>query len=265
MPAPPELARRARQIRIPEVLAVGEPEHAPESDRHIGIGGKVKVQLKGKEQSRDPRAGKRVRLRADGAFLERLAADVRDQDLLRESDEKPLHARAEVHGRRFALRKRLFHVGILHDRTRDQLREAAHVQKQAEEPLLRFHAAAVHVDRVGQNLERIERDADRKPRGAERNAQHRAEHEARVLEPEQRKKRREYRERKPQFSFRGSLRRRDFPRAEIMQQRRSGEQQHHDGFAPRVKDQRKGDENAVAPAHAAAHEVQKQQQRQKNQ
>lgn len=45
MPPPPELRRAPRDIRIIEVLHEVEPEHASETNRHIAVPGKIKVNL----------------------------------------------------------------------------------------------------------------------------------------------------------------------------------------------------------------------------
>ena len=54
MPAPPELADRGRQIRIIEVLFVGKAEHPAQADGHVGVPGKIIVNLEAVQNHGQP-------------------------------------------------------------------------------------------------------------------------------------------------------------------------------------------------------------------
>ena len=271
MPAPPEIRRRDRTVRVAEVLLVGEAQHPPEPDRHVGIGGKVKVQLQRVEHRAEPRRRDGLRrrpLRQNGK--QEAPARIGEQHLFAETDKEAAHAfRKIVCGDRARV-ERAVHVPVLHDRTRDQLREAAHVQQKLPEIPLQRDLFPVNVDRVGQNLKGVKRNADGQPRRGERhrNGKDRTDgrnEEPGILEVEEPRERNGDADAEPQLFQRGGSRLLHRERAKEIDQRGENEQQHHDRFAPRVKDQRKDDKNAVAPADAAAYKIQPQQQRQKQQ
>src|SRR5664279_113591 len=67
------------------------------------------------------------------------------------------HARGRA-TRHFALRKELRGA---QDRSSDERREERHVEREVEEAVARLGATEIDVERVGQRVERVERDADR--------------------------------------------------------------------------------------------------------
>ena len=87
---------------------------------------------------------------------------VREDDLLPEAEHHERHPPTQVVAGRaprvLGLRQELRGA---HDGSRHQAREEAHEERVVEEPLRGREHAAIDVDRVGQRLERVERDADR--------------------------------------------------------------------------------------------------------
>src|SRR5579859_6077863 len=54
MPAPPEFRDRPRRIGRVEVFAKAEAKHARKPDRHVGIAGKIEIDLQRETSKREP-------------------------------------------------------------------------------------------------------------------------------------------------------------------------------------------------------------------
>ncbi|MPN48962.1 hypothetical protein SDC9_196575 [bioreactor metagenome] len=79
MPSAPEFGDRTGDIWIVEVLLIAKSEHAPKTNRHIGIRGEVEVNLHRKDRTRKPACRNGcARLRQRG---EHLTQHVRQQHL----------------------------------------------------------------------------------------------------------------------------------------------------------------------------------------
>ena len=91
MPAPPEFRDALRDVRIIEVLQKLKAEHPPETDGHIRVAGKIKVELERKGERAEPRSGK-AQLRSSGIDIPERADVVGEQYLLPETNGKTLHA-----------------------------------------------------------------------------------------------------------------------------------------------------------------------------
>ena len=161
MPSAPKLADAAGNIGIIEVLFIGKSHHAAETDRHIRIGGKIEIDLEHIHGRGKPGARNRKLSAPRQQFLDHLAAEVCKQHLLAQADGKPAHAVRKIRHADAAIGKLRLDIGILHDRARDQLRETGDIQKQQKRIILHRGLAAIHIDRIGQNLEGVKADADR--------------------------------------------------------------------------------------------------------
>ena len=130
MPSAPELRDRARDIRQSEVLRVFEPENAAKADRHVGVAGKIEVDLKREQDHAQPHAK-----RCSGGELpvENLACDfartVGQQHLFAQADAEARHAVENIFMAGRALFDLLFHVAVAHNRPGDELREQTHIQQ----------------------------------------------------------------------------------------------------------------------------------------
>ena len=160
MPAPPEFRDALRDVRIIEVLQKLKAEHPPETDGHIRVAGKIKVELERKGERAEPRSGK-AQLRSGGIDIPERADVVGEQYLFPETDGKPLHAGGKLFGTETPRAKLGGHVLIPDDRPGDQLREERDKCAEADKVFLFLGVAAVNVDRIGHRLERVEGNADR--------------------------------------------------------------------------------------------------------
>ena len=82
MPAPPELRSGAGDERVVEVFAEVEAEDLSEADRHIGIAGKVEVDLEHIRRGVEPCEKDRL-LRRALEHAHELAENICDEDLFR--------------------------------------------------------------------------------------------------------------------------------------------------------------------------------------
>ena len=162
MPSAPEFGDGARDIRITEVFLIAESQHTAEADCHIGIRGEIEIDLQRKEQAREPTGGNgRACIRQRGKHT---AEYIRDEHFLAKPYCETAHAAGKIVQRGVALGQLILDIGILHNRPCDQLREARDIQQQMRIVFLNANIAAVGVHRVGDRLERKERNADRQPR-----------------------------------------------------------------------------------------------------
>ena len=160
MPAPPEFRDALRDVRIIEVLQKLKAEHPPETDGHIRVAGKIKVELERKGERAEPRSGK-AQLRSSGIDIPERADVVGEQYLLPKTNGKPLHAGGKLFGAETPRAKLGGHVLIPDDRPGDQLWEERDKCAEADKVFLFLRVASVNVDRIGHRLERVEGNADR--------------------------------------------------------------------------------------------------------
>ena len=140
-----------------------EPEHRAEADGHIGIAGEIVIDLHGVEQRAHPRERRGNVLHRETEDLVRPGGKrVREDHLFGKPVQKAPDAVGDLIDRLCATPQRCLHVGVAHDRSRDELREKADVQRERKPVLLRFDLAAIQVNHIAQRLERIEADAERK-------------------------------------------------------------------------------------------------------
>ena len=131
----------------------------PQANGHIGVSGKIEVNLEGKGNGAQPRrhsggGGHGADLLPEGAHL------IGDQHLFGKAHYKALHAPAGLEHALPAVHQLVLHRLVLDDRPGDQLGEQRHIRAHVEDVLLGLDDAPVHVDGVGHGLERIEADAD---------------------------------------------------------------------------------------------------------
>ena len=264
MPAPPELGDGARGIGQAEILRVFEAEDAAHADGHIGIAGKIEIDLKGIEHDAEPGRGGR---RRGGAAVQDLRGDlargVSQQDLFGKADAEAGRAVECVSGVKAARVDLPGDVGIADDRPGDELREERDVEQKFCKRPLRRDIPAPDVDRVGKRLEGIKRDADgqRDDRHGDRRAEQRVQvfhHEARIFEDREAPEVQHQRQHKkhalvPLFDQQ--------PEAPV--DRRGGDHQKQvDRLAPGVEDQAEDDQHRIFRRNAAAEEIRRQTQRQ---
>ena len=167
MPPLPEFHHRPGDIGIVEVLQKFEPEHPPQTDSHVAVAGKVKVDLKSISRQPQPRPDSRQILGCQG-LIPQLANSVGKKDLLRRA-----HGEAPDAGDEFVqilppLLQLIRHGFIAYNGTGDELGEQCYIRAKDDGILLHRRVLTVDVDGVAHGLEGIEADADR-----QRQPQHR--------------------------------------------------------------------------------------------
>ena len=162
VPALPELGHRAGDIGIVKVLLKAEAEHAPQADGHVGIAGKVKIDLQAVAQRAQPGHGRRElpRPRQGEGPLRRHGEVVGQQDLLGKAQNKALDPLLEALRVHAAASDLLRHAVVAHDGAGDELGEKGDVQPQIQDVALHLSRPPVHVDAVGERLEGEKGNAD---------------------------------------------------------------------------------------------------------
>ena len=266
VPAPPKFGDGFCRIRQTEVLHERKAEDFPETDCHVGVAGKIEVDLEhvGEHAEQDAHR-RRARKRAAQQLVSHLPDVIGKQHLFAETDAKARHAAEDVLAVQLARIDLRRNVHIADNRSCNELRKHRNIQQQLPVGPLRRNVFAVHVDRIRQRLKRIKRDADRK-----RNLRHGKRgfenhiavlhQKSRVFEHNQPRQiqRHAQRQQRPAPLF--FKRQRKAPVERCHRQH----QKHIHRLAPGVKHQTRADQDDVFRRQAPLNKVQKQAQRQKN-
>ena len=147
MPSSPEFRDTSRNIRIIKVFRKPEAENAPESDCHIAVTGKVKIDLK--------RTGDRIKPEEQNRFFSRiferghqLGKDIRNQNLLGKTDREPSYAVSGVFHAVRSVFKLRGNIRIAYNGSGDKLREHGNIQSEINIVSLRRHVSPVYIDRI---------------------------------------------------------------------------------------------------------------------
>ena len=282
MPPPPELRGRAGYVGIVEVFEIVQPDHLPHADGHVGIGGKIEIDLERIRDHADPERKRRLigkrreiirklRRRTDGGVCEqqrigKRAAGVREHRFLCKANGKARAAAGTI-GRLIAVMEELFRDGLVpDDGSGDALVEERSIEQHMPVFILRFGVTAVHIHNIAQKLERIERNAERQ-RDTLHERRHvskdRADH-ARILEKADQTEIHDACERNPEFGVFLFPSRSLYTQGKIpVKKRHRHQQQHIHRLAPRIEDQRKDEQADVLCTQAATKRVHRQTQRKK--
>ena len=161
VPPAPELRDRLRNEGHIEVFQKVEAEHAPKSDGHIGIAGKIVVHLHEIGAGGDPAEGHAdLTLRQHVHRVHQPGQGVGEDRFLGKAQHEAPYALAEIVRSLRAARDLLRHGLIPHDGAGDELREERDVQAHVHQVLLGPAPAPVHVDHVAHGLEGEKRYAD---------------------------------------------------------------------------------------------------------
>ena len=163
VPAPPEFGDGFCRIRQTEVLHERKAEDFPETDCHVGVAGKIEVDLEhvGEHAEQDARR-RRARKRAAQQLVCDLPDVIGKQNLFPQTDAKARHTAEDVLAVRLARVDLRRNVHIADNRSCNELRKHRNIQQQLPVRPLRRNVFAVHVDRIRQRLKCVKRDADRK-------------------------------------------------------------------------------------------------------
>ena len=163
VPAPPELGDRFGDVWVVEVLNEMEAEHPPETDGHIGITGKVIVDLQRIEHRPEPGA-KHSNLGQVTVHIrgQQRTGHIGHRDLFEQTDAESGNTPADVAGTSGSMVDLIGHIGITHDRPRHQLEIHRHIHNKAQKAFLSLDLSAVDIHHIGDGLESVEADTDGK-------------------------------------------------------------------------------------------------------
>ena len=155
MPTPPEIRNGIRHIGIIEILTEGEAHHFAQADGHIRVAGEIEIDLEGVHNDAQPgRRHRSFRGFADpGPDLPRR---IGQKDFFAHTGGQGAHTGGKQLSGMGAGAKLIVHVLIADDRAGDQLGEQGHVGAECGKIPLFVGIHPIHVDDVGQRLERIE-------------------------------------------------------------------------------------------------------------
>ena len=161
MPPAPELRDGARNVGVIEVLLEMEPEHSSQADGHVGVPGKVEVNLHCVGNRPDPGCSCGLRGGEGEDAIRQKAHVVRDQYLLAESKDEPGHAFREVLAGLEPVLNLVSDRSEAHDWSRDKLRKQGQVQRHVEGVALNDGRGFADVKDVGHQLKCEEGNPDR--------------------------------------------------------------------------------------------------------
>lgn len=165
MPSAPEIRNGIGHIRIIEVFFIVEAAHQTHADCHIGIGRKIEVDLQHIGKHAEPHSKHRNRAerfcRIGKQAVGNRSAAVCKHRLFCKSDCKTGNAVAHFGSLDLTVQNIMVHVPIADNRAGNTLMEQSGIQQQQPVFLLRLRIAAVDIDHIRNQLERVERNADR--------------------------------------------------------------------------------------------------------
>ena len=254
MPAAPEILERSGAIGLVEIAREAEAEQASKADRHVGIGGKIAVDLHGIAIGGERQFQAGMARRVGKHRIDQVHRDV-------VGDHRLLHRAPQDQdetGRRFLppeargvaqLRQQ---VAGPHDRPGHEMGKEAHQQGEIEQPR-RARAAVVDIDHIAQALEREERDADRQDDRLRQRHARQIGQEPGILEPAEHAE--VAQDRQPQPQQARSLAPGNDPRPQPVPQR-TGHQQRHEPRIPQAIEQPGGEQQQDhAPITRAGHQA----------
>ena len=161
MPTLPELSHGGGEIGVVKVFVKPEAQNPPQADGHVGVAGKVKVNLKaeGKKPCPAPRNRQRPGVLRGLAALPQGPGGVGQQHLLGKARGKAAGSFGEVPGRDGPVNQLRRHGLVLHDGPGDELGEQRHVGPEADDVPLDRRVPAVDIDGVAHGLEGEEGNA----------------------------------------------------------------------------------------------------------
>ena len=148
MPAPPELGHRAGGVGVAEVFRQMKTEDQPQTDGHVAVAGKVKVDLQGVAEPGQPQGpgaggvGRGIDGRHQGGQT------VGQKNLLREAAHKAPCAGEGAVPAVLTEEELVCHLPVTHNGTLHQLGEKADIEQKAEKAPLRGGVTALYVDHI---------------------------------------------------------------------------------------------------------------------
>ena len=171
MPSPPEVGDRGSEIGEIEIDREGVTKQSSDGDCHVGVAGKVTVNLDRVKKHADPGARSTVGLWIGKKLIDKRRDPIRHARLFDEAAEEKHQCGAHVDlcpsRPGFGLRKKMHRSN---DRTRHEGREEADKKGEIEKAAFRADMPAINLDRIANRLKGVKADSVRKndPEGMER-------------------------------------------------------------------------------------------------
>ena len=173
MPSPPKLDDGRGFVRRVEIQRQNDPENPRRADRHVGVTGKIEIQLEGIGEGTLPRGEKFERMSGIGAGEHRRRERrdaIRKNGLLGEPDEKDRETDRDVHGlglKRLAAFELRHHLAVMDDRSGDELRKETDEQRVVRQAIIvSLSPGGIH--QISDLLECEKGDAQGQNNGAQR-------------------------------------------------------------------------------------------------
>ena len=160
MPAPPEFRNAARAIGMVEVFEEVKAEHFSQTDRHIRVAGKVKIDLKGKCDDPKPRRNY-GQFAVAGNGAPQKPDIIGKQNFLSQSADEALDTFTEFVKGVGALVNLVDNGLIAHDRSGNKLRKQGDICPKGNDIFLYLGIAPIDIYRVAHRLEGIKGNTDR--------------------------------------------------------------------------------------------------------
>ncbi len=149
-------------IGVIEVFHKGKAEHLAEADRHIGIAGKVKVNLQRIADCTEPREQKgQFPARQRKYIVRNHRKHIGQQDLFGKTDDKAVDARGKFGKRMLSCTQQRVDILIADNRPCNELRKHRNIECELGQIILRLDLTPIDVDHIAERLKGIERNADR--------------------------------------------------------------------------------------------------------
>ena len=159
MPAAPELGNALADVGLVEVLVKPEPHHQAQTNGHIGVPGKVEIQLRGVRQYAQPGIRRTGIGQRKGTVRQRRYR-VGDKDFLDEALHEPERALTELFHGMGAVGELVCQVLVTQHRPGNKLGEQRNEGREINKPPGRFRIPPIDIHHVGNGLEDVEGNAD---------------------------------------------------------------------------------------------------------
>ena len=163
MPPTPEVGRIQRLVRRVEVLRKAKSQQHRQTNGHVGVSGKIEIELHRIAERRGPARDHRelvgmIKQACDRGCNAVGNDEFFDEAACEEIDADAHHFAGEL---RVQVAKLRIDVGVANDRTCNEVGKQGHECRVLEQIGGRIDAATIDVDRVRHRIERIEADTDR--------------------------------------------------------------------------------------------------------